>query len=489
MTIRSGNRIKSNALIVFTREPEPGKTKTRLMPYYSPDQCADLHRCMLKDISREMRKADADIIVVYTCGDISKESEEPEILHRIMGGSTSFISQRGEGIGERMQNAIGDVLALGYEKAVLIGTDIPELEAGSVDTAFSMLDDFDVVMGPTEDGGYYLIGMKAIHPEAFNVKTYGVATVFEETCAFLESAGLSVGKIKAYADLDVPEDLTGFRRRMKTDIHLRRMHTGRFLADNTRLSVIVPVYNEAAEIGRLIRQLKPYRNECEIIIVDGGSTDNTIELLSKGAGTSLLSIDECGKIADEAELQDPDIRAGKIMLLRTDKGRAIQMNAGANVSTGDILFFLHCDSILPDHFISEIRRVTASHDWGCFGIQFQSRNFFMHTNRIISNHRALMRRLPFGDQGIFIERDLFLRTGMFPEIALMEDYEFSMRMRRQKGVKGPGMTRRRLVSSTRRYGSGTAGILRTELCMWKLRRMYRHGASTEILQKYYGDIR
>lgn len=213
-----------NALIVFTREPEPGKTKTRMMPYLSPEQCVELHRCMLRDISREVKSTDADVIVAYTC---SEESAEPSFLRSIAGKGTLFIRQRGESIGSRMQNAIDDVLKLGYKKAVLIGTDIPDIGADTINTAFAMLSACDVVLGPTEDGGYYLIGMKTAYPEAFNVRLYGVSTVFDETADAISSAGLRVEKADMYSDLDTPEDLAGFRRRMRADARLRRSYTGR----------------------------------------------------------------------------------------------------------------------------------------------------------------------------------------------------------------------------------------------------------------------
>lgn len=461
---RRKSNINNNALIVFTREPEAGRTKTRLMPYFSASQCADLHRCMLKDISREVRKADADIVVAYTLGNGSCDSAEPHFLKETMGRNAVFIKQRGDDIGSRMQNAIEDVLDLGYRKAVLIGTDIPEIEAETIDASLAMLDVCDVVMGPTEDGGYYLIGMKAIHPEAFNVGSYGMATVFDETAASLMHAGLKVEKAEPYSDIDIPADVSGFRRRMREDPHLRRSHTGRFLAEKAGISVIVPVFNEEAEIERLIRQLGPYLDECELIIVDGGSTDATSE-----------KIKNCGD--------------SRIICLNTEKGRAVQMNAGAQASKGDILFFLHCDSILPERFTDEIRRVMAAYDWGCFRVGFPSHNFFMMTNCLFSNHRAFSRSLPFGDQGIFIDRDLFFEAGMFPAIPLMEDYEFSMRMRCHKGAKGPGSTGKKLITSARRYGTGTKSILRTEFHMWKLRRMYRKGVSAKIIKSMYDDIR
>ena len=98
-----------------------------------------------------------------------------------------------------MQNAIADALDLGYSKAVLIGTDIPELEAETVDTAFAMLDACDVVMGPTEDGGFYLIGMKEVRHEAFSARVYGVDTVFNETITAMVEAGINVGCVDEYS--------------------------------------------------------------------------------------------------------------------------------------------------------------------------------------------------------------------------------------------------------------------------------------------------
>ena len=448
----------SNALIIFTREPKPGITKTRMMPYLSAEQCAELHKCMLKDIAREASHADADIIVAYTGG-------EPLFLRSILreGGpfrnGAVYIEQRGSGIGEKMENAISDALDLGYKKAVLIGTDIPEIEAESIDAAFAMLDVCDVCLGPTEDGGYYLIGMKSVHHVAFDVKKYGVGTVLEETVRSIENAELTVAVTDTYADIDTPDDAAGYRSRMREDPYLRCSCTGRFLKDAMRISVIIPVFNESAEIRNMLEQLRSYKDECEIIFVDGGSTDGT---------TSIIEDAGC-------------------RLLHSEKGRGKQLNAGALASGGDVLFFLHCDSILPDDFTDEIRSVMVRHEWGCFGVKFPSHNFFMLTNRIISNHRALCRSLPFGDQGIFIDRTVFFEMGMYPELPIMEDYAFSHKLRRY-GFR-TGMTRKRIISSARRYGSGTRSILKTEISMWRIRHLFRKGVSAEELQKIYCDIR
>ena len=439
------------AMIIFTREPVPGSTKTRLMPYLTGEQCADLHECFIRDIYHEAKKADADIIVAYT-GDTT------ERLRKIFPGSIPFIEQRGSDIGKKMENAISDVLNMGYDRVVLTGTDIPEMKHETIDDALDMLDDADVVICPTEDGGYYLIGMKEVRSEAFNVTLYGVSSVFDETTRSLEQAGIRVAVGDEYADIDTPEDLTGYRQRMRHERDMQKTYTGRFAAANASVSVIIPVYNEIKTIDPLMRQLEPFRDKAEIIFVDGGSNDGTLEHLGE-----------------------------EFRVIRSEKGRGIQMNTGAQASHGDILFFLHCDSILPSDFLSEIRNVMAHSDWGCFGVRFPSKNYFMFTNRVISNHRALVRGIPFGDQGIFIDRSLFMDVGMFHETTVMEDYEFSLRMKKN-GFR-PGMTQHRIMTSARRYGQDTRNILKTELEMWNLRRLYRKGTDAEELIRRYKDIR
>lgn len=442
---------KETALIVFTREPTAGKTKTRMMPYYESGQCADLHLCFIRDIYREIRKIDADIIVSYTGGD-------PIKLRSVFGESVLYTEQKGDDLGLRMYNALKDVFEMEYEKVLLIGTDIPELRAESVEYAFSLLEGDDVVLGPTADGGYYLVGMKSLHEEAFDVKHYGGSTVLDDTVRSLEKAGLSIALTDTYHDMDDRDDLAGYLRRMRTERRLRSSETGKFIKANAKISIIVPVYNEAATIRRMCDQLMQYRSCAEIFFVDGGSTDDTVKIIGD-----------------------------KFPVLSGVKGRAAQMNQGAEKSSGDILFFLHCDSILPPKALDEIRECIAENEYGCFGVKFASSNFFMLTNRVISNHRAWSRGLPFGDQGIFIGRELFFDMGMFPDIPIMEDYEFSRRLL-SAGIK-PGRTRHRISTSARRYGNSTLSILKTEYKMWNLRKKYRAGTDIEEISSMYRDIR
>lgn len=441
------------ALIIFTRIPVQGKTKTRMMPHFSPRQCAALHACFLMDIRKQCEACGADIFVSYAA-----ESGKLERLRELLGEEKQYLPQVGENLGGRMFDAFQKVFEKGYDSCVLIGTDVPELRERCLRKAFWQLQERDVVFGRTEDGGYYLVGMKQPQPLVFGLDAYGHSRVLKETLERMSEAGLTAGFTDTLSDMDTPEDLRGFYRRMKLDPELAAGKTGRFVTKIRKISIIVPVYNERKTIEAMQRQLLPLKDRCEILFVDGGSIDGTRELLW------------------------PEYR-----LISSEKGRACQMNTGAVNSTGDILFFLHCDSELPKNPLGEIRRVLSVYRAGCFGIAFRSKNFFMFTCRVISNHRVKDRRLMFGDQGIFIDRDLFFQAGMFPEIPIMEDYQFSLTLK-EMGVK-LGMAGRRIYTSNRRFPRGTIPKLKLMWKMNRLRKMYRDGVSVEKIAGMYRDIR
>ena len=144
------------AFIVFTRIPVENKTKTRLQPYYTGKQCVGLHTAMLYDMAETIKSLDASIktyIYYLPEGDLS-------VLKVIFGDKAEFREQAGESLGDKMYNAISEVLSEGAEMVSLSGTDIPELSSTDVESSFRLLIENDIVLSPTEDGGYYLVGMK-----------------------------------------------------------------------------------------------------------------------------------------------------------------------------------------------------------------------------------------------------------------------------------------------------------------------------------------
>ena len=440
------------AIILFTRVPLPGMTKTRMMPTLNEKQCAELHTCFLKDIRKECEQCGADIFVCYTPED--KEG----ILRKILGDDKQYFPQRGSSLGTKMYHAIDTVLKKGYDACLLMGTDVPEIRSEYLKNAFRILKKKDLVFGRTMDGGYYLVGMKQARKEAFGLSTYGHAHVWEDTRKHLECAGLTVGYIPKLQDMDTESDLAEFRTRMRKNKRRQNTKTGSYLMRKRNISVIIPLYNEEKTIVALQKQLEKIKGKCQILFVDGGSTDNTLGKIQSG-----------------------------YTVIHSGKGRARQMNEGARASSGDILFFLHCDSKLPPKPLAEIRYVMKDYQAGCFGIAFETKKLLMKICAFISNHRIKDRKVMFGDQGIFIERRLFFELGMFPDIPIMEDYQFSLNIK-EKGIP-LGMTKRRIYTSDRRFPVGIMAKLELMWKMNRLRKMYRDGVSVKKLSALYDDIR
>jgi rSAM/selenodomain-associated transferase 2 len=221
-----------------------------------------------------------------------------------------------------------------------------------------------------------------------------------------------------------------------------------------KLSIIIPVLNEEMNLSRMSRHLQSVcQQEHEIIIVDGGSVDNTLSIAHE--------------LTDSVIVSQP--------------GRALQMNSGASIASGDVLLFLHADTFLPDNTAQIIGDLAHRKNyWGRFDVRLSSNRFVFRLIEALMNLRSCLTSIATGDQAIFIERELFHGVGGFPEIALMEDIEIS---RRLKKISKPVCIRQKVITSSRRWESG--GIVATVLLMWKLRLYYFFGASPEKLKQLY----
>lgn len=223
-----------------------------------------------------------------------------------------------------------------------------------------------------------------------------------------------------------------------------------------KLSIIIPTYNEEKTIPALLRTLEPLKGKAEILFVDGGSSDGTLDMIPKDT-----------------------------LLLHAPKGRARQMNLGAERSSGDVLLFLHCDSELPPDAAEQIEAVMREHGAGCFGIAFHSRSISMKCCQFLSNIRVRIRKIMFGDQGVFIRRELFFEIGGFPPLPIMEDYRLSLTLK-ERGER-IALAKKRIYTSDRRFAEG--GPLRVMWKMQRLQAMYRKGADIDTIAAMYRDIR
>ena len=482
----------SQSLILFTRLPILGKTKTRLVPHIGEEGALQIHWAILKDFSAlwkklERKEKKLSLLVFYDLPKgIAKEQWEIALdCLKSLFPKASFQRQEGKDIFEKMENAFRYSFSKGSSFSYLVGADIPFMEAEHFQRVFDLGRKGRQVLGASLDEGYYGIGLqRRIEPELLHacfsyqavqenrtilaaaslrngrsmpegraIRSVQKESPFSYTRKILEKSRIPLSLLEKKRDVDEGQDLNAYRSMLPYDKALRKSSFGEALAENAKISVIIPCYKEGRLIRRMEKQLRPYKKELEILFVDGGENHFS----------------------------------GEYRVIPSKKGRAIQMNLGAEESSGDILFFLHCDSILPKGFVKEIREGIKHSLAGCLGIRFKNPSPLMGICSFISNHRVLDRRVMFGDQGIFVDRDCFFAMGAFPILPLMEDYQFSLNLKKQ-GIS-PYLAKKRIITSDRRF---QGNFIQKLSLMWKMNRLrarYRKGEDIEQLAKEYRDIR
>lgn len=190
--------MKDKVIIFFTRIPTLGKTKTRLESFLNKDLCVELQTAFIKDIYENIKDMKIDIIVNYS------DHGDLEVLKGIIDREVYFLKQEGKNLGQKMHNAISFALER-YNKVILIGSDIPLLSKNDIKVAFKVLDKKEIVISPTHDGGYYLIGMKRENKDIFDIK-YSTSSVFIETIEKIKSIGRTYGVGNLQLDIDDKDD-------------------------------------------------------------------------------------------------------------------------------------------------------------------------------------------------------------------------------------------------------------------------------------------
>eukprot|EP01080_Neovahlkampfia_damariscottae_P000986 gene986-9893_t len=387
---------------------------------------------MIKKICRLYSKRNFVLEIRYAANPKLKNPQKE--MERWLGNNFIYKKQIGKDLGSKMTNAFKESFEDGFENILLLGSDIPDIDHKEhLDTSFSYLikHEKDCVIGPAYDGGYYLIGLNKrvstkYWDEIFKNISWGTKEVLNETKPILRQYNIKYSLLEKLNDVDLPEDI---------EIWENAKNEMENYEKEKKISVIIPVLNEGKNFLNSISSMKHGKN-IEIIglsfllnfnyqVVDGGSEDETIEIAS--------------------ELPN-------VTLIETTKGKANQMNTGAEYSTGDILFFLHGDTIVPKHFDTIIRTtLIESRDtiMGAFSFQTDIDNLFgMKLMNRVTNWRSRMLQLPYGDQGLFINKQVFIDNGGFPDIDFFEDFQFVRRIQKKGFIR---IANAPAITSSRRW--------------------------------------
>jgi uncharacterized protein len=431
---------RDRTLIIFTRYPTPGKVKTRLIPAVGTEGAALLHRRMTIQVIDRSRTLQSDLpvrIAVHFDGDNYQQMSD-------WLGTDLIYQSQGEGdVGVRMARSFSAVCQHN-SSVVLIGTDCPELTTDILAQAFDLLQaGRDLVLGGAVDGGYYLIGMRDYHPELFVDIDWSTDRVLSQTFTIANHLNLSIGYLPTLTDIDRPEDLP--------------ILTQNLAAAN--ISIVIPALNEAATIAKTLANIHPLPN-VEVIIVDGGSIDDTV------------------KIAQELGIQ----------VIASSKGRAHQMNVGAAAATGEILLFLHADTILPLGFEQMVRSTLQPSleeelpvpIAGAFTLQIDDPMPSLRSIEKLVAWRSKWRQMPYGDQAIFLTAETFRSIGGFVEMPIMEDFELIKRLQRLGRIE---ILTAPVITSARRWLQ--RGVWQTTLINQAIIIGYSIGISPDRLSTWY----
>ena len=421
-------------LIIFGRYPVPGRTKTRLIPALGPAGAADLQRQLTEKI---VATAEAFALQRGVNVEVCFEGGSEQKMRRWLGPDLSLSRQAPGDLGTRIYTAFLAAFQRGCSRAVLIGTDIPELRADHLRQAFDALSENDLVIGPSRDGGYWLIGLNR-PARLFEGIKWGTKVVLGQTLALANGQGLSVKELDYLTDIDTEEEL----KELLPD----------WTEKGQYVSVIIPTLNEALNIEKTIKRAR--NRDAEVIVVDGGSGDDTVAQAT---------------------------RAGA-RIEKSSRGRAVQQNHGTSVARGSVLLFLHADTHLPHGYINHIFEALMDPETvaGAFRFKTDLNHPLMKPIEFATNIRSQYLKLPYGDQGLFFRRAVFEAVGGFPEVSIAEDLFLMHRISKQGRI---GIAPVYAVTSGRRWQ--TRGLLRTTLINQIIVAGCCLGISPRVLAKLY----
>ena len=425
-----------DTVLLFTRYPTPGRCKSRLVPALGPRGAAEVQRQLTEWLVARLKPGAAAgryrLVIAYT-------GASQRAMRTWLGPAPVWLKQGTGGLGERLNRAFQWAFGHGASRVVAIGADCPEVTPPLLSDAFAALERSPLVLGPARDGGYYLVGLRRPCPELFRNIPWGTSDVLQTTLDRARQLGLELVLLPTLRDVDEPADLPYWR-----DLRARP----------ASLSVVIPTLNEADQIATTLKAVTAEQPD-EILVADGGSTDGTVER-AEHAGARVL---------------------------RVPKGRARQMNAAAAMARSDLLFFLHADTLPPAGYVQSIRHWLENPAVAAGAFRFALREPLARAALVeaLVAVRCALFGTPFGDQGLFVRRDLFLALGGFADLPLLEDVEILTRLRRWGAVK---LCREPAATSARRWQR--LGLLRTFLLNHLIMLGYYAGVSPDRLARLYG---
>ncbi len=345
-----------------------------------------------------------------------------------------------------MQMAFRKAFQDGCRRVVLHGTDIPGLTVRHLQESFEALKEKDLVLGPSTDGGYWLIGLRR-YVDLFQGIEWGSPTVLEKTVAEAQRQKVSCHLLEHLTDMDTSEAV----RRWMPEWAERRPY----------LSVIIPALNEGALIEDTIAHAR--NGDAEIIVVDGGSRDDTVQRA----------------------------RLAGALVSKSRNGRAVQQNQGASQARGDVLLFLHADTVLPKGYVTHAFETFLDPGTilGAFRFKTDSDEPGMRIIEYLVNLRSQYLKVPYGDQALFIRKAAFGQAGGFPAVPIGEDVAF---VRKVSKVGRVAIAEAEAVTSARRWRK--LGVVRATMINqlilvglamgvspMTLSRMYRHWKKPETI--------
>ncbi len=423
-------------VLEFARRPVPGKVKTRLARTEGEREAARIYRLLATDVHATLMRAQRhgafDVALCLPPEDV----EEPWLE-----GAARVFSQ-GEGdLGDRLTRCFTQAFDGGARRAFAVGTDVVGLDDARLREAVALLDDADVVLAPTPDGGYGLLGIRpngdARWQALFEDVPWSTRDVAERTRALAANAGLRVRELRGLRDVDVAHDLRGV-------VPL--------------ISILMPVLDDAAALRANLPRIAAQAaraKDAELIVCDGGSSDDSASI-AEGLGARVV---------------------------RAPPGRGRQLRAAAGASRGRWLWTLHADTALADDALDRALRFATrrTHDWAFCELRVDHPAPSMRFLECLIHGRSRIFGLPYGDQGILVRRRAYRRVAGYDDVPLMEDVLLARRLSR---TSGPGVVGTRLGVDARRWRRHGVGgtTLRNAAALF---RFFVLGTPPEVLARSY----